>query len=128
LLPKLIDEPSGRNNLHACEFTNAGSAGLLCTRPTTRQENTMRAALFAMMAIGAVSALGTTPAAARDYPVCMRTVNDTDDCSFTTYDQCNATASGQAAYCFDSPGFAQNQQLYRSKPAPRRRHRARRAH
>ncbi|MDB5502181.1 MAG: hypothetical protein JWR89_2083 [Tardiphaga sp.] len=87
----------------------------------------MRAALFALLAVGAVSALDIAPAEARDYPFCMRTRYDTDQCSYYTYQQCAATANGLGTTCFANPALAYNQQYYDEQPAPRRRHRHYRA-
>ncbi|KIZ36683.1 MULTISPECIES: DUF3551 domain-containing protein [Rhodopseudomonas] len=83
----------------------------------------MRAALFALLALGAVSALDTTPAEARDYPFCIKGQNydqTLGDCSFMTYAQCQATASGRLAYCDANPYF----EAY-VEPAPRIRHQRR---
>ena len=75
----------------------------------------MRKALLALMAIGAVSMIDTTPAEARDYPFCIKGGEYLDvngDCSFDTYAQCQATASGRLAYCDANP-------FYRSHAMPR---------
>jgi hypothetical protein len=83
----------------------------------------MRKALFALMAIGTLTAIDAVPAAARDYPICMRTRFDQDDCSYVNYAQCQASASGLGQSCFQNPALAYNQQRYIDEPAPRRRHR-----
>jgi hypothetical protein len=83
----------------------------------------MRAALFALMAIGTLTAIDIVPAEARDYPICMRTRYDQDDCSFSNYAQCRASASGLGQDCFQNPALAYNQQRVVGEPAPRRRHR-----
>lgn len=69
----------------------------------------MRTLLFALMAVGTLTALNTTPAAARDYPFCIKGKNypaGVGDCSFDTYRQCQATASGLFAWCDRNPFFA----------------------
>jgi hypothetical protein len=88
----------------------------------------MRAALFALMAIGTLSAVDIAPAEARDYPFCMRTRFDNDQCSFSSFAQCQATASGLGYTCFQNPALAYNQQYDDDQPAPRRRHRQHRAY
>lgn len=76
----------------------------------------MRAALFALLAIGAAASF-SAPAAAYDpgpfsfntpsgYPFCMRTLWGDDDCSYRTYPQCAATASGLGLSCFVNPARA----------------------
>jgi hypothetical protein len=63
------------------------------------------AAVAAAVSIGAIS----TPAQARDYAFCIKG-GDYDSaigyCSFDTYQQCLATASGRRAYCDANPFFA----------------------
>ena len=59
----------------------------------------MRAAILAVLAIGAVSAINTAPAQARDYPFCI------GYCRFSTYEQCQATASGRMNYCDVNPYY-----------------------
>ena len=93
----------------------------------------MRAALLAVMAIGTLSAIDVAPAQAQrypDYPFCLRTRYDTDDCRYTSYQQCQWTASGTGQYCFANPALA-----YYSEPEyvdeavvrhPHRRHHPRR--
>ena len=65
----------------------------------------MRAALFAMLALGAMAAIDTTPAAARDYAFCLtgRDFAGFGDCKFDSYAQCQATASGRDAGCAANP-------------------------
>lgn len=79
----------------------------------------MRAALFALLALGATTALTATPAAAQrynpgpfsfhtpsGYPFCMRSIYGDDDCSYSTYQQCFNTASGIGLTCFQNPALA----------------------
>jgi hypothetical protein len=59
-----------------------------------------------VIAISAVlTALCATPAAARDYPWCAKTITNgfNGDCSFTSYRQCMATVSGQRGECAQNP-------------------------
>lgn len=79
----------------------------------------MRKVLLAMMALSALSCIDVSPAAARDYPFCIkgRDYPGNGDCSFPSYAACAATASGQYAYCDRNPFFANN---YAPRPRPRR--------
>lgn len=46
--------------------------------------------------------------AARDYPYCIQGTDfggAAGDCGFTSYQQCQATASGRTAYCGENPRF-----------------------
>jgi hypothetical protein len=68
----------------------------------------MRAAILAVLAIGAVSAINTAPAQARDYPFCIKGQGYESyigDCRFSTYEQCQATASGRMNYCDVNPYY-----------------------
>jgi len=72
----------------------------------------MRIAALAILAIGVVSAAAPALAQTYDpaYPVCMHVVGslggDYFDCSYTTLEQCRATASGRPAQCDINPYFA----------------------
>jgi hypothetical protein len=62
----------------------------------------------ALMLCGTVSAIGTLPAAARDYPFCIKGCDfgsGRGDCSFSSYQQCQASASGRDAWCAENPYF-----------------------
>jgi hypothetical protein len=58
---------------------------------------------------------GTAPGFARDYPWCARTSANgfNGDCSYTSFQQCRATVSGQAGECRINPLFAFGQQTRR---------------
>lgn len=83
----------------------------------------MRTAFLALLALGTVTAIDAMEAAqARDYPFCIKgreydQVNG--DCSFTTYQQCLATASGRYAYCDANPFYNDGAD---ASPRPRRKH------
>lgn len=84
----------------------------------------MRAALLALMAIGTVSMIDTTPAEARDYPFCIKGAEYlalNGDCSFDTYEQCQATASGRHAYCDVNPFYRYHQMPRQESRTPHRR-------
>ena len=75
----------------------------------------MRKTILAGMTIlsaGIATLTGSAPAAAIDYPWCVqgREVGYPGDCSYTTYAQCQASASGRYAYCGQNPIFAFGQQ------------------
>ena len=70
----------------------------------------MRHLLLAAAALGTVALVGAapTPALARDYPFCIKGDfydSAIGDCSFDTYQQCLATASGRRAYCDANPFY-----------------------
>ncbi|MDB5547247.1 MAG: hypothetical protein JWP21_694 [Tardiphaga sp.] len=64
--------------------------------------------LSAAIAVAALSAISTTPAAARDYPYCAqgRGFGIPGDCSYETYEQCLASASGRNLACNINPRAA----------------------
>ena len=64
----------------------------------------MRGLLFALTLAGAAYAM---PAMARDYPYCIKgcDVSPRGDCSFSSYQQCQATAAGRDAWCAENPDF-----------------------
>ncbi|MGJ5175236.1 DUF3551 domain-containing protein [Bradyrhizobium oligotrophicum] len=77
-----------------------------------------------------VSVAGAAPAAAGyDYPWCVqgRGVGFPGDCSYQTFEQCRASASGRSASCGINPrvafGQARRPSVYVDMPPPRRVHR-----
>jgi hypothetical protein len=69
----------------------------------------MRAAFLALMAISTFSTIAATPVEARDYPYCIKGkdwLSPVGDCRFTSYQQCQATASGRSAYCERNPFYS----------------------
>jgi hypothetical protein len=71
--------------------------------------------LLAVIAAGAATLAGSAPAAAYDYPWCVqgRGVGIPGDCSYQSYAQCMASASGRAVYCNINPRAAYGRQLPR---------------
>jgi Protein of unknown function (DUF3551) len=68
----------------------------------------MRRALPALMVAFAVSAAVAMPAAAREFPYCIKGCDfgaGAGDCSFSSLAQCQATASGRDASCAANPYF-----------------------
>jgi hypothetical protein len=76
-------------------------------------------AVMTVLAAGAASISGSAPAVAYDYPYCLqgRGIGIPGDCSYQTYAQCMASASGRALYCNINPRVAFGQQ--RRVRAPR---------
>ena len=71
----------------------------------------MRNLLLAAAALAVLASIALTPSPvlARDYPFCIRGADYDSaigDCSFDTYEQCLATASGRRAYCDANPFYA----------------------
>ena len=75
----------------------------------------MRQVMWLTAVIAVVFA--AAPASARDYPYCLqgRSYGYPGNCQFTSYQQCQATASGTLSYCGMNPRFA-----YGSQPQRRR--------
>jgi hypothetical protein len=74
-------------------------------------------AMLVVLAAGAATMAGPTPAAAYDYPYCIqgRGVGVPGDCSYQSYGQCMASASGRGLYCNVNPRAALNQQPRRGR-------------
>jgi len=68
--------------------------------------------ILALLSAGAATIAGPTPAAAIDYPWCIqgRGWGTPGDCSYRSYAECMASASGRAAYCNVNPRVAFGQQ------------------
>ena len=71
----------------------------------------MRKLMLAMLAVataGVGSIASSVPAAAYDYPWCTqgRSLGYPGDCSYQTYAQCMASASGRALFCGINPRVA----------------------
>ena len=84
--------------------------------------------LLAVTAAGAANLAISAPAAAGDYAYCLqgRDMGYPGDCSYSTYAQCMASASGRYATCGVNPRVAYGQgygqgygQAYGQMPAPR---------
>ena len=74
----------------------------------------MRRATWALMVCCAGSASSIIPAAAQDYPFCIKGCDfggGAGDCSFSSYQQCLATASGRDATCAANPRFNANAEM-----------------
>ena len=64
--------------------------------------------IMAALLLAGATLAGVTPAAAIDYPWCVqgRGVGIPGDCSYTSYGQCMASASGRGLYCNVNPRAA----------------------
>jgi uncharacterized protein DUF3551 len=84
----------------------------------------MRTAFWALMICAAASTSAASAAAARDFPFCIKGCDfggGADDCSFSSYQQCLATASGRDASCAANPYFNANAELRPNRSLSRRR-------
>ncbi len=85
----------------------------------------MRRVILVLLAAGGVAALGAMPAEAvgTRYPFCIQG-NDQpglSNCTFISYEQCQATASGRFLSCIANPyyvGDGERPALYRPRPPP----------
>lgn len=86
----------------------------------------MRNLVLALLATSGLALVGTAPAQAVGfrYPFCLQG-NDSpglSNCSFASYEQCQATASGRFLYCIENPYY--NADVGPDPRAHRGRHRA----
>lgn len=74
----------------------------------------MRKIMLAIALGGAALSLGSIEASARDYAYCLtgRTVGSPGDCAYTSYEQCQASASGRGLLCTINPRVAFARQGY----------------
>lgn len=82
----------------------------------------MRGVALAVLAAGMMMAAASAPAQAREYRFCVQSPETgiPGDCSYNTYAQCRASASGRFADCNINPRYA-----FSGSERPRhRRHRA----
>ena len=68
----------------------------------------MRGMALVILAAGVMAAAVSTPAEAREYRFCLQSpgLGIPGDCSYQTYAQCSASASGRYAYCNLNPRYA----------------------
>ena len=73
--------------------------------------------MTALLAAGAAMVTGPTPVAAIDYPWCIQGGGwgIPGDCSYRSYAQCMAAASGRYVYCNINPRVAFGQQQRRER-------------
>ena len=82
----------------------------------------MRNAILALLAVGGLTMVGGAPAEAvgTRYPFCIQgdEFPGLSNCTFTSYEQCQATASGRFLYCIANPyyvGVADDPRPYRGR-------------
>ncbi|MDO9057514.1 MAG: DUF3551 domain-containing protein, partial [Bradyrhizobium sp.] len=69
----------------------------------------MRRSLQTVVLGVALAATAAQPAAAREYPFCIKGCdfgNGAGDCRFSSYEQCQASAAGRPATCAANPYFS----------------------
>jgi Protein of unknown function (DUF3551) len=74
----------------------------------------MRWSSPALIGIGLMATIDSASAAAGDFPFCIQGRDfggGLGDCSFSSYAQCQATASGLSASCAANPYFSANAAL-----------------
>ena len=86
----------------------------------------MRTVVLALLPASGLAMVGSAPAEAvgTRYPFCLRgrEYPALSNCTFTSKEQCQATASGRALYCIENPYYNPGD---RDPRAYRSRHRAR---
>jgi hypothetical protein len=78
-------------------------------RESSVREIQMRRVILALLIASGVAALGTAPSEAvgTRYPFCIQGDEQPglSNCTFTSYEQCQATASGRKLYCVANPYY-----------------------
>lgn len=73
----------------------------------------MRNLMLAALAVGCVLTMASSPAAAAPaYPYCIQSQAFGADCSYPSYEACQATASGRGVDCIVNPRLAFSPQPY----------------
>lgn len=68
----------------------------------------MHATRWAILAMAVMGASIAASAVAREYPYCIKGCDfaaGRGDCSFASYQQCQASAAGRDAWCDENPDF-----------------------
>jgi hypothetical protein len=83
----------------------------------------MRSIFLALLAAGGLALAGLTPAGAvgSRYPFCLQGDESPglSNCTFTSYEQCLATASGRRLYCVANPFYGGGEPgFYRERRPP----------
>ena len=84
----------------------------------------MRWSLGSLVAIGLLTGFAASPAAAEDGAFCITGFNydgGLGDCSYSSYAQCEATASGTANSCLANPYYHAKVEPARGRIRPSRR-------
>jgi hypothetical protein len=83
-------------------------------RKSAWRESLWRGAFLALAVCGAAWTSGAPPAAAQEFPFCIKGCDfgaGRGDCSFSSYAQCQATASGRTAWCDANPFYNAHAEL-----------------
>ena len=84
----------------------------------------MRHILLVLIGAAALGTTGSAPAEAvgTRYPFCIQgdEFPGLSNCTFTSYQQCQATASGRLLYCIENP-YYQPDGEYQTRQSPRQR-------
>jgi hypothetical protein len=100
--------------LHQCELTGTCSRGLGCTDGIGEdgclpEEFLMRNVVLALLAAGGLAMVGSAPAGAvgTRHPFCIQgdQYPGLSNCTFDSYEQCQATASGRYLQCIENPYY-----------------------
>ena len=83
----------------------------------------MRNVILALLAASGLAMVGTAPASAvgTRYPFCIQgdEFPGLSNCTFTSYQQCQASASGRFLYCVTNPFYAGGREpVYRERRPP----------
>jgi hypothetical protein len=77
--------------------------------------------VLAMIPLVLIAKASGAAAAARDFPFCLKGCDfGNGDCSFVSYQQCQATASGRDAWCDINPSFHQGREPQANRYSRRR--------
>jgi len=80
----------------------------------------MRNLVLAMLAAGTMTAMASAPASAGPlYPYCIQSQAFGTDCSYPSYQACQATASGRGVECIVNPAIAFNPEPETRRPSRR---------
>jgi hypothetical protein len=105
----------GSVDAHERELTETRRCGLGCLKGFDAQTAAaerrflMRNVVLALLAAGGLAVVGSAPAEAvgTRYPFCIQgnEYPGLSNCTFTSYEQCQATASGRFLYCVENPFY-----------------------
>jgi hypothetical protein len=91
-----------------------------------RREDLMRNIALVLLAASGLAMAGSVPAEAvgTRYPYCIQgqAYPGLSNCTFTSYEQCQATASGRTLYCIENPYYNAGEpdpQAYRGRSRTR---------
>ena len=92
----------------ACDLDRLDGPSMMMTNGSV-VEIQMRRVILALLAASGLAALGVQPAEAvgRRYPFCIQGEDHPglSNCTFVSYEQCQASASGRRLYCIENPFY-----------------------